>query len=545
MVSINNPVATGLVASLARPGGNTTGMSTLAEDLTPKLLDLVRELLPAAKSVAALFNRSNPSNPVLVNNLRTAAGTVGMVVLPVELASPAMLEDAFSAISAAHPDVLLLVPDGGTTLDLGDRIAAFALAKKLPSMAIVPEYARFGGLIAYGVPSRYLFAKSAYFVKRIFDGASPAELPNPRRSNWRSTSGSRRRWASQCRHPFLRAPTRWSKSSAMSPGDDMRRRDFIGSIGGAMVAWPRAARTQQSPPVVGLLHQGALPPPPLTAIFRRGLVEAGVVDGQDIRIEQRAADGQYDRLPALAAELVSRQVTVIAADFLPAALAAKAATRTIPIVFLSGSDPIGSGLVSSINRPTGNVTGIAFMFTRLGAKRLELLRELIPDVASIATLINPTNPNSGPQLDDLQTAAHALGLQLISVGASNEREIDSVFSRLAQDQIGALVVSADGFLISRQDQLITLADRHAIPTMYPWRRPYTDAGELIIYGANLPDGFRQCGIYVGKILKGSGPADLPVLQPSTYEFVINLKTAKALGLKVPPTLLAIADEVIE
>jgi putative ABC transport system substrate-binding protein len=324
----------------------------------------------------------------------------------------------------------------------------------------------------------------------------------------------------------------------------MRRRDFIGLIGGAVVAWPRAARTQQSPPVIGFLHQGSLPPPPLTAIFRKGLVEAGVVDGQSIRIEQRAADGQYDRLPALAADLVSRQVTVIAADFLPAALAAKAATRTIPIVFLSGSDPIGSGLVSSINRPTGNVTGIAFMFTRLGAKRLEFLRELIPGVTSVAALINPTNPNSGPQLTDLQAAADTLGLQLISVSASNEQEIESVFSTLAQNKIEALVISADGFLISRQDQLVTLAARHAIPTMYPWRQ-YAEAGELIVYGANLPDGFRQCGIYVGKILKGSGPADLPVLQPSTFEFVINLKTAKALGLKVPPTLIAIANDVIE
>jgi putative ABC transport system substrate-binding protein len=274
------------------------------------------------------------------------------------------------------------------------------------------------------------------------------------------------------------------------------------------------------------------------------LLEAGVVDGQSIRIEQRAADGQYDRLPALAADLVSRQVTVMAADFLPAALAAKAATQTIPIVFLSGSDPIGSGLVSSINRPTGNVTGIAFMFTRLGAKRLELLRELIPDVTSIAALINPTNPNSGPQLNDLQAAAHGLGLQLVIVGASNEREIESVFSTLVQNKIGALVISADGFLVSRQDQLIALAARYAIPTMYPWRQ-YADAGELIVYGANLPDGFRQCGIYTGKVLKGSGPADLPVLQPSTYEFVINLKTAKALGINVPPNLIAIADEVIE
>jgi putative tryptophan/tyrosine transport system substrate-binding protein len=324
----------------------------------------------------------------------------------------------------------------------------------------------------------------------------------------------------------------------------MRRRDFIGLIGGTVMAWPRAVRTQQSLPVVGFLHQGSLPPPPLTAIFRKGLLEAGVVDGQSIRIEQRAADGQYDRLPALATDLVGRQVTVIAADFLPAALAAKTATRTVPIVFLSGSDPIRSGLVQSINRPTENVTGIAFMFTRLGAKRLELLRELIPNAKSVAALINPTNPNSGPQLEDLQTAAHAFGLQLINVGVSNEQEIENAFSTLARDKIGALVISADGFLVSRQDQLVRLAADYAIPTIFPWRQ-YADAGELIVYGANLPDGFRQCGIYTGKILKGSKPADLPVLQPSTYELVINLKAAKALGLNVPPNLIAIANEVIE
>jgi putative tryptophan/tyrosine transport system substrate-binding protein len=324
----------------------------------------------------------------------------------------------------------------------------------------------------------------------------------------------------------------------------MRRRDFIGLIGGTVMAWPHAVRTQQSLPVIGFLHQGSLPPPPLTAIFRKGLLEAGVIDGQSIRIEQRAADGQYDRLPALATDLVGRQVTVIAADFLPAALAAKSATRTVPIVFLSGSDPIRSGLVQSINRPTENVTGIAFMFTRLGGKRLELLRELIPNVRSVAALINPTNPNSGPQLEDLQTAAHAFGLQLINVGVSNEQEIENAFSTLARDKIGALVISADGFLVSRQDQLVRLAADFAIPTIFPWRQ-YADAGELIVYGANLPDGFRQCGIYTGKILKGGKPADLPVLQPSTYELVINLKAAKALGLIVPPNLIAIANEVIE
>jgi putative tryptophan/tyrosine transport system substrate-binding protein len=274
------------------------------------------------------------------------------------------------------------------------------------------------------------------------------------------------------------------------------------------------------------------------------MVEAGVSEGLTITIEDRSADGRYDRLPALAEDLVSRQVTVIAADFLPAALAAKAATQIIPIVFLSGSDPIGSGLVSSINRPTGNVTGIAFMFTRLGAKSLELLRELVPNATVIAALANPINPNAEPQVRDLQAAARTLGVELVTVGASNEAEIDSVFPTLAQRKIGALIITADGFFIGRQDQFVTLADRHAIPTIYPTRH-YAEAGGLMSYGASLPDAFRQCGICVGKIIKGAKPPDLPVLQPSTYELVINLKTAKKLGLTLPPTLQALADEIVE
>jgi putative tryptophan/tyrosine transport system substrate-binding protein len=320
----------------------------------------------------------------------------------------------------------------------------------------------------------------------------------------------------------------------------MKRREFIAALVG-MASCPLAVNAQQPRPVIGFLHQGSLPPEPLRAAFRQGLVEAGV---SDVAIEDRWADGQYDRLPALAADLVKRQVTVIAAELLPAALAAKAATQTIPIVFLSGSDPIGSGLVSSVNRPTGNVTGVAFMFTRLGAKNLELLRTLVPEVTTIAALINPINPNSEPQLRDLQSAASVLGLNIVTVKASTDQEIEGVFSTLPERQIRALLITADGFLISRQGQLVTLAARHAIPTMYPLRQ-YADAGGLMSYGASLAAGFRECGIYVGKVLKGAKPADLPVLQPSTYELVINLRTAKTLGLNVPPTLIALADEVIE
>jgi putative ABC transport system substrate-binding protein len=278
--------------------------------------------------------------------------------------------------------------------------------------------------------------------------------------------------------------------------------------------------------------------------FRKGLSEGGIIEGQNVTIEDRAADGHYDRLPALAAELVEHRAAVIAANFLPAALAAKAATQTIPIVFLSGSDPIGAGLVSSINRPTGNVTGIAPMFTLLGTKNLELLHELVPKVTVIGGLANLTNPNAEHQLTDLQAAARILGQELVVLAGSNEREIDSSFATMAQRQIGALVVTADGFLISRQDQIVALAARYAVPTMYPLSQ-YVVAGGLMSYGANLPDAFLQTGIYVGRILKGTKPADLPVLQPTKVEFVINLKTAKALGLDVPPKLLALADEAIE
>jgi putative tryptophan/tyrosine transport system substrate-binding protein len=249
-------------------------------------------------------------------------------------------------------------------------------------------------------------------------------------------------------------------------------------------------------------------------------------------------------LPALATELVERRVAVIAANFLPAALAAKAATQTIPIVFLSGSDPIGAGLVSSINRPTGNVTGIAPMFTLLGTKNLELLHELAPKATEIGALANLSNPNAEHQLKDLEAAARTLGLELVVFAGNNEREIDSSFAKMAERQIGALVVTADGFLISRQHQIVALATRYAMPTMYPLSQ-YVAAGGLMSYGANLPDAFSQTGVYVGRILKGAQPADLPVLQPTKIEFVLNLKTAKALGLTVPDRLVALADEVIE
>jgi putative ABC transport system substrate-binding protein len=324
----------------------------------------------------------------------------------------------------------------------------------------------------------------------------------------------------------------------------MRRRQFITLLGGA-TAWPLVARAQQTAmPVIGFLHQGSREPLPLMNAFRKGLSQVGIIEGQNATIEERAADGHYERLPALATDLVEHRVAVIAANFLPAALAAKAATQTIPIVFLSGSDPIGAGLVSSMNRPMGNVTGIAPMFTLLGSKNLELLHELVPKAAVIGALANLSNPNAEHQLRDLQAAARILGQEVVVFGTKDEQEIDKSFAALAQRQVGALVVTADGFLISCRDQIVALAARYAVPTMYPLSQ-YVAAGGLMSYGANLPEAFLQTGIYVGRILKGAKPADLPVLQPTKVEFIINLKTARALGVDVPPKLLALADEVIE
>jgi len=322
------------------------------------------------------------------------------------------------------------------------------------------------------------------------------------------------------------------------------RREVIAALGGAAAAWPLAAHAQRPAPVIGFLHQGSPETLSLMNAFRKGLSEVGFIEGQNVTIEDRAADGHYDRLPALAAELVERRVAVIAANYLPAALAAKAATQTIPIIFLSGSDPIGAGLVSSINRPTGNVTGIAPMFTLLGTKNLELLHELAPGATVIGALANLSNPNAEHQLKDLEAAARVLGLKLVVLAANNDRGIDSSFAKIAEHQIGALVVTADGFLLSRPHQIIALAAHYAVPTMYPLSQ-YAAAGGLMSYGANLPDAFLRTGIYVGRILNGAQPADLPVLQPTKIEFVLNLKTAKALGLQVPDKLVALADEVIE
>ena len=325
----------------------------------------------------------------------------------------------------------------------------------------------------------------------------------------------------------------------------MKRREFITLLGGAAVAWPLAARAQQpAMPVVGFID----PTSPDTFAhrllgFRQGLKEAGYVEGENVAILYRFAENQIDRLPELAAELVRRQVAVIA-TLANGALAAKAATTTTPIVFLLAEDPVKVGLVASLARPGGNLTGVNFLSAELAAKRLELVRELVPAATRISVLVNPNGPNSESTLRDAQSAARAIGVEIQVLNASTSREINVAFATFVRERPDALFVDIDPFFTSRRVQLVHLASYHRVPATYPGRQ-FAEVGGLMSYGSNLTDAWRQVGVYTGRILKGAKPADLPVAQATKFELVINAETARMLGLTVPPTLLAIADEVIE
>jgi putative tryptophan/tyrosine transport system substrate-binding protein len=326
----------------------------------------------------------------------------------------------------------------------------------------------------------------------------------------------------------------------------MKRREFIAGLGGA-AAWPLAARAQQAKPMIAFINGGSADAMAAQASgFRKGLGETGYVEGHNVTVEYHWLEGQYDRLPALMADLVRRRVAVIATPgSTPAAIAAKAATAIIPIVFGVAEDPVKTGLVASFARPGGNATGVNFFVGELGAKRLSLLHQLVPKAAHVAVLVNPANATSAETTSrEVQEAARSIGLRILILNASTSREIDAAFASLARERPDALFVAGDAFFLSRRVQFATLASRDRIPAAYA-DREIVEVGGLMSYGTNLADSFRRIGVYAGSIVKGAKPADLPVVQPTKFEFVINMQTARALGIEVPPALLATADEVIE
>jgi len=326
----------------------------------------------------------------------------------------------------------------------------------------------------------------------------------------------------------------------------MRRRDFITLVGGAVIAVrPFTALAQQTLPMVGFVNSGSAQTQGLVAAaYRKGLEEVGFAEGKNVLIESRWADGQYDRLPELIADLIKRKVTVIMAGGPPAAQAAKTATSSIPVVFTSGDDPVQIGVVTSINHPGGNVTGVHVLFTELESKKLSLLREVVPKADVVAALVNQSRPIGNSQTAELEAAAKKFGQRIQIFHAASEQEIEPAFASMAQAKVDALLVAADAFFNARREQIVLLASRLAIPAIYE-QRSFAAAGGLMSYGTNLADGYRQAGVYTGRILKGEKPGDMPVVQASKFELVINLKTAKALGLEVPLHLQQIADEVIE
>jgi putative ABC transport system substrate-binding protein len=325
----------------------------------------------------------------------------------------------------------------------------------------------------------------------------------------------------------------------------MRRRDFITGIAGSAAAWPLSARAQQpAMPLLGFITSGS--PGPLRralVAFREGLKELGYIEGQNVAVEYRFAEGQFDRFPAFVSDLVGRPAAVLFMSS-SAVRAARQATATVPIVFVAGGDPVEAGVVSSLNRPGGNMTGVYMLTAGLEAKRLGLLYEMVPKATTIAVLVNPNYSSAKIQLRDVREGAARLGVQLVVLRANLEGDFNPAFATLIQQGAGALLVCASPFFNSRRQQLVVLAARHAVPAIYEWRE-FAEAGGLMSYGTSLADAYRQCGVYAGRILKGERPADLPVMQSTKFEFVINLNTAKALGIEVPPTLSARADEVIE
>ena len=537
--AVADPVGAGFVDSLARPGGNVTGFMSFEYGLGGKWLELLKEIAPKVTRAAILRDSAIASGIGQFGVIQAMAPSLRVEVIQVNLRQTGEIGRAVEALARAANGGLIVtaIPLSDANRDL---IATLAAHHKLPAVYYARSFVVAGGLISYGPDFVDQFRRSAEYVDRILKGEKPADLPVQAPTKFELVINLKTAKALGLDvPPTLARPRR--------RGDRvMKRREFITLLGGAARRGrSRRAAQQATLPVIGFLNTASPEAfAHLVAAFRRGLNKTGYVDGENVLIEYRWARGHYDQVPELAGQLVVRGVNVLAAFSPPAALAAKAATASIPIVIVSGDDPVKLGLIASLNRPSGNVTGVSLFTVALGAKRHELLHDLMPAATAIGVLVNPDSPNAEPDIEDARRAARVLGWQIAVVTATTEREFDAAFAKLLDQRVAALVVGNDQFFNSRRERIVTLAERQSLPTIYPLR-DFTAAGGLMSYGPSISEAYREAGVYAGRILKGEKPSDLPVLQPTKFELVINLKIAKALGLEIPPTLLARADEVIE
>ena len=510
-------------------------MSIQQTDLAGKRLEILRELLPGLHTLAILANAGSPNAVLEMDEAQEAARRLGLAVIRSDVRRTGDFAPALDTLKG-RAEALYLCSDPLLTTN---RLAinTLAIGARLPTMHGFREFVEAGGLMSYGPNFPDLFRRAAEYVDKILRGAKPADLPveQPTKFDLVINLTTAKALGLTIPEAFL-APRR--------RGDRMKRREFITLLGGAAAAWPLAARAQQpAMPLIGYVSSASADASYMTA-FRQGLADLGYTEGRNVAIEFYWAEGKFERLPALLADLIQRRAAVIAVGGVTSGLAAKAATTTIPIVFLAADDPVKFGLVTSLSRPGGNATGLNLLTSELTTKRLELIRDLVPSASVVAVLVNPRSPESEPQSRDIERAAGAVGQRIRILNASSDRDIDAAFATLVKPRDAALLVTNDALFSSCRDQIVALAASRAIPTIYD-RRAYADAGGLMSYGTHYLDGHRRLGIYTAKILNGAKPADLPVEQSTKFELVINSKTAKSLGLEVPASLLALADEVIE